>query len=273
MYDPATLLALAVMLAAIGGIAGVLAGLLGVGGGIVVVPALFNVLGFFGMPESVKMHMAVGTSLATIVPTAIASARSHLKHGSVDIEMLKSWGPWIFVGVSIGAALAAPAKGNVLTGVFGCTALLVSAHMSLCKEGFHLRNAIPTGIGKAFIAMAIGGFSAIMGIGGGTLSVPILSVCNYPFRRAVGTASAIGLIVGIPGTIGFIVAGIGVEGRPPFSFGYTNLIGFALLTPLQMFMAPYGARLAHIVSPSVLRKIFAVFLALTAARMLYSSFI
>lgn len=272
MYDPMTLAALAALLVVVGGFAGILAGLLGVGGGIVVVPVLFNVLGFFGIPDAVKMHMAVGTSLATIIPTAITSARAHFKRGSVDADMLRSWGPWIFAGVLIGTALAAPAKGAVLTGVFGCVALLVSAHMTFYKEGFHIRDTVPTGVGKALTAMVIGGFSAIMGIGGGTLSVPILSACNYPIRRAVGTASAIGLIIGIPGTIGFILAGIGAEGRPPYSFGYASLIGFVLLAPLQMYMAPYGAKLAHTISPTLLRKCFAVFLALTAARMLYSTF-
>jgi uncharacterized membrane protein YfcA len=263
------LLALAAALAGTGVLAGVMAGLLGVGGGIVIVPVLFHVFGVLGIDESVRMHMAVGTSLSTIIPTSIVSTRSHYRRGAVDIALLKAWALAIFAGVAVGTAIGGSVKGSVLTLVFAVVALAVAAHMAFRQEGHHFRDTLPTGAAKAAIGATIGCISAMMGIGGGTLTVPTLSACSYPIRRAVGTAAAIGLIISIPGTIGFTLAGLGVADRPPASFGYVSLIGFALLTPTTMLAAPWGAKLAHTIPPQALRWAFAVFLALTSARMIY----
>jgi uncharacterized membrane protein YfcA len=153
--------------------------------------------------------------------------------------------------------------------VFAAVALAVAAHMALRVEGTHVRDRLPQGAGNHALAALIGAVSAMMGIGGGTLSVPILSACNVPIRRAVGTAAAIGLIIAVPGTIGFAIAGLDVAGRPPLSLGYVSVIGFLLLTPTTMLAAPWGARLAHALAPQRLRLAFAVFLALTSARMAF----
>lgn len=269
-FDLVTLLPLAVAMLVTGVFAGILAGLLGVGGGIVIVPVLFHIFSFLGIDEAVRMHVAVGTSLATIIPTSISSARAHFKRGSVDVDLLKSWGVPIFVGVLIGTGLASYVRGEVLTGVFAVVALFVSANMALKPDGWTISDHLPTGATKHGLGGFIGAFSAMMGIGGGTLSVPILSACSYPIRRAVGTASAIGLIIAIPGTIGFIASGIDVPNRPFGSIGYANMIGFALIVPATILSAPYGAKIAHTISTGGLRKAFALFLFLTSLRMIYS---
>jgi uncharacterized membrane protein YfcA len=257
--DYGWLAALSLALLGTGVIAGLLAGLLGVGGGIVIVPVLFQMFSFLDIDPSVRMHLAVGTSLATIIPTSIVSARAHHRRGAVDIDLLKSWGPAVLIGVLIGTAIGGYVKGQVLTGVFAVVALAVAANMAFRPEGSTVSDHLPGGVWKHAIGVVIGVFSAMMGIGGGTLSVPILGAFSYPIRRAVGTAAAIGLIIGVPGAAGFVFAGL----------GYVNLIGFALIVPTTMVAAPFGAKIAHTINPGVLRKAFALFLFLTSLRMIY----
>lgn len=250
--------------------AGLLAGLLGVGGGIVIVPVLFNLFILLDIDPAVRMHLAVGTSLATIIPTSIVSARSHGRKGAVDPALLKSWGPAILLGTLIGTGLAAFLDGRVLTGVFGVVALIVALNMGFGRRDRHLARALPREPARAALGATVGMFSALMGIGGGTLSVPLLTLFNYPIHRAVGTAAAIGLIIAIPGSLGYVIGGWQASGLPPYSLGHVSLIGFALIVPTTMLCAPLGVRLAHILSPNGLRKAFAVFLGLTALRMLSS---
>ena len=257
------------LLLAAGAVAGVTAGLLGVGGGIVIVPVLWHMFDAIGIDEAVRMHVAVGTSLATIIATSISSVRAHHRRGAVDFALLKSWGIWIFLGVLAGTAIAGFVRGPVLTAVFATVALVVSLHMGFGRPEWRIAESLPKGLGKASLASAIGAISAMMGIGGGTLSVPILSLFGYPIHRAVGTAAAIGFIIGIPGTIGFIITGWDMPERPPFSLGYISLIGFALIFPTSTLLAPYGARLAHGLNTRNLKRVFAVFLGFTALRMFY----
>jgi len=263
----------AIALALTGAATGVIAGLLGVGGGIVIVPVLYLVLPVFGVDEALRMHLAVGTSLATIIPTALASARSHHHRGAVDGALLRVWGPAVFAGAVLGAALAGPVGGAVLTAVFATVALLVAAQMGFGNAGppgaGAAANAAVTGPVGAAIAALVGFVSTWMGIGGGTLSVPIFTALGVPIHRAVGTAAALGLVIGVPGAIGFAIAGWGVPGLPPASLGYVNLIALALIVPLSALCSPLGARLAHAISARLLRRAFAVFLAATAARMFY----
>lgn len=269
MMPDFTFLALMTLaLAATGAVAGVLAGLLGVGGGIVVVPILFHILQLFGLTAEIAMKLAVGTSLATIIPTSIVSSRAHRRRGSVDEELLRRWMPSILLGVLAGTALAGPARGEVLTAVFGSVALLVAVHMGLSREGMRVAERLPQGIGLHALGFMTGGFSAMMGIGGGTIGVPVMSLFNVPIKRAVGTASALGLLIGVPGTIGFIISGLDVPGRPPLSIGWVSLLGFIVIAPAQTLLAPYGAALAHRVSTTMLRRLFALFLVITAVRML-----
>lgn len=264
------LLPLALALLATGAIAGVIAGLLGVGGGIVVVPVLFHVLPLMGVEESVRMHLAVGTSLAIIIPTSLMSARSHWKRGAVDVELLRRLGPWIFLGVVIGAILGGRASGDVLKVVFASVALVVALYMALRREGLSLREDLPPSPWRECLGLGIGGFSVVMGIGGGTLSVPILSLFGVAIRRAVATAAVIGVIIGVPGAVGFILAGWGNPALPAYSLGYANLLGVVLIAPTSMSLAPQGARLAHSIPPQVLRYAFSAFLLVTAVQMFLS---
>lgn len=257
-------------LALTGVIAGVLAGLLGVGGGIVIVPVLYNLFSLLGVDESVKMHVAVGTSLATIVPTSFMSARSHAAKGNLDKDLLKSLAWPLFGGVIIGSFLSGYFKGPVLSGIFGVVGLLVALNMAFRSKSAALADQLPAAPWKQVIGAIIGGFSTLMGIGGGTLSVPIFTAFNVPVHKAVGTAAAIGLVISIPGALGFIMNGLHVAHRPPFTFGYVNLIGFALIVPMTMWMAPVGAKLASRTKPDRLKQAFAFFLFLTSIKMLYS---
>ncbi|MBR9970337.1 sulfite exporter TauE/SafE family protein [Magnetospirillum sulfuroxidans] len=268
--DLSNLAVLAAILLAAGAAGGLAAGLLGVGGGIVIVPVLFHLFTTMGLDEHVRMHVAVGTSLATIIATSVSSTRSHWRKGAVDIALLKQWGPFILIGVIIGTALAGYVRGPALTGVFAVVASLVAVHMAFGNKDWHIAEDLPKNPLRAVIGIVIGGLSSMMGIGGGTLSVPTLTLFRFPIHRAVGTAAAIGFIIAIPGAIGFILTGWNVEGRPPFSLGYINLLGVALILPTSMTLAPIGAKLAHKLNTQALRRAFAVFLALTAARMFYS---
>jgi uncharacterized membrane protein YfcA len=257
-------------MAATGLAAGFVAGLLGVGGGIVIVPVLDAVLTAFGVDISIRMKVAVSTSLATIVATSWASARSHRLHNAVDFDLLKSWGPMIFIGVVVGTLVAGFVDGRVLTLVFAVTALLVAANMILRADSHKLRDGFPNAGVKAGLGVVVGAISAMMGIGGGTLSVPILTAFGFDIRRAVGTASAIGFVIAIPGTIGYIIAGWGVAGLPPFSLGYVNFAALIAIIPLSMLSAPWGARAAHTVPRRVLAYGFGAFLTLTAIKMFVS---
>ncbi|GAA5129848.1 sulfite exporter TauE/SafE family protein [Alloalcanivorax gelatiniphagus] len=268
-YSAAWLAGLVVALLATGVIAGVMAGLLGVGGGIVIVPVLYHLFTLLGVDESVKMHVAVGTSLATIIPTSIMSSRAHASKGNLDFSLLKTLGPALVVGVLIGTWLSGYLGGTALTAIFAAVALLVAANMAFRTKGVALADHLPPTPFKQLIGTVIGGFSTLMGIGGGTLTVPILTLFNYPIHKAVGTAAAIGLFISVPGAIGFLLHGMDDPGRPPFTVGYVNLIGFILIVPMTMLMAPVGARLAHAINATRLRQAFALFLFITSLRMFY----
>jgi len=268
-YSAAWLAGLVVALLATGVIAGIMAGLLGVGGGIVIVPVLYHLFTLLGVDESVKMHVAVGTSLATIIPTSIMSARAHAAKGNLDASLLKTLGPALVIGVLIGTWLSGYLGGTALTAIFAAVALLVAANMAFRTQGGALAESLPPTPFKQLIGTVIGGFSTLMGIGGGTLTVPILTLFNYPIHKAVGTAAAIGLFISVPGAIGFLLHGMDDPGRPPFTVGYVNLIGFILIVPMTMLMAPVGARLAHAINATRLRQAFALFLFITSLRMFY----
>lgn len=248
-------------------VAGFAAGLLGVGGGIVTVPVMQSIFSVMGLPEDVAMQVAVGTSLLTIIPTGYMSARSHYKRGSIDVSLIKLWGPLALAGVITALVIARYVDGRVLQAVFAAVAFLVAADMIIRRNGGKVTDGFPNRFVRGLCGYLIGGFSTLMGIGGGTLSVPVLSAVGYEIRRAVGTASALGPIIAIPGAIGFVINGLGVDGRPPFSLGYVNLVAFAMLLPAGMFMPALGAKAAHSIEPRTLKLVFAAFLLVTAARM------
>ncbi|MDW8314611.1 MAG: sulfite exporter TauE/SafE family protein [Rhodovarius sp.] len=270
MQDAMWLAGLAVAMAATGLLSGLLAGLLGVGGGIVIVPVLFTVFPLFGIAESVQMKLAVGTSLATIVPTSIVSARQHFAKGTMDVPLLRSLAPSIAAGVLAGTLLGVHARGAVHTAIFAAIALAVAVHMAATGADWRLRDSFPRGAIRHAIGAFIGGVSAMMGIGGGTVGVPLLSMFGAPMRSAVATASAFGVIISIPASIGFIYGGWGDPALPPLSLGYVNLLGFALIVPTSLIAAPWGVQLAHAIPQLLLKRLFAAFLAATVLRMCWS---
>lgn len=267
------ILILALGLGLTGIIAGLIAGMLGVGGGIVVVPVLYWVFGPLGVDEAVRMHVAVATSLAIIVPTSLRSAWAHYGHNGVDTALLRSLMPGLLAGVLIGIALGAVVSGRFLTGLFGGIAILVAANMLRGGQPPALTRAQPGGSATTAMGGFVGSVSTLMGIGGGTLTVPILNALRYPIHRAVGTAAAVGAVISIPGTLGFIWAGSGIPNRPPFSLGYVNLLGLALIAPLSVALAPAGVRMAVALDTPRLKQAFAVFLLITAFGMVYNTLV
>lgn len=262
---------LALGLVIAGVVSGLVAGMLGVGGGIVVVPVMYQVLAAMNVPEDLRMHVAVGTSLATIIPTSVSSLRAHNRRGAVDWALLKRWAGPMLIGVIAGSVLAGYARGQTLTLIFGLVALPFAANMAFGKESWRLSDHLPGGAGGAALPFGIGGVSTMMGIGGGLLGVTSMTLCGVPIHRAVGTASVFGAIISIPGTIGAIISGWGAHGLPPYSLGYANLLGFLLIAPVSFFVAPAGAAVAHMTDKNRLRKVFALFIAITAGKMLWDA--
>ncbi|GAA0373343.1 sulfite exporter TauE/SafE family protein [Bowmanella denitrificans] len=263
------LLPLAAMMLATGVVAGLLAGLLGVGGGIVIVPVLDTALGIYGIDPAIRMHVAVATSLTCIIFTSVSSTRAHHAKGAVDLALAKVWGPGVLMGSLLGAVGAAYVDSQVLAALFGVVALIVALKMLLPLDGLTLSRDVPRGLAAPFPPLAIGGLSSMMGIGGGTLSVPVLTLMSQPIHRAVGTAALFGLLISLPGAVGFAISGWGDSRLPPASLGYINLIGVALIAPVTVVVAPFGARLAHRLAKRHLSMLFGFFLLLVAGRMLY----
>lgn len=264
-------LILAAAMLATGAIGGVLAGLLGIGGGIVIVPALDAVLKLLGVDPAIRMHVAVATSLATIIPTSIASSRAHHKRGAVDIALVKRWAIFVLLGSLAGAWIASAVHSNVLSIVFATVALLIAVKLLLPFEGKTLAAEVPSGVFVPLIPSGIGAVSSMMGIGGGTLSVATLTLFNQPIHRAVGTASLFGLAISLPGTLGFMIAGWGDPRLPPGSFGFVNLLGFVLISPATVLFAPFGATLAHRLTQRQLSTLFGLFLLAMSARMVWQA--
>jgi uncharacterized membrane protein YfcA len=261
---------LGVLLLIAGVAAGLLAGLLGVGGGIVIVPVLFWVLEGQGFSASMAMIVAVGTSLATIIPTAWSSARAHRNKGNYDAALFRAWAPYIFLGALAGGLASFVLDGTHLKLIFGSVALVVALNMAM-PGSVKLAASLPQSKWvSGTIGSMIGFVSALMGIGGGTFSVPALTAYSVPTHRAVGTAAAFGLVIAVPGAFGFILSGLTEPMRPPFSLGYVNLAAVAAIVPMTVLFAPVGARLAHALPALHLKRAFAVFLAITAIRMLWS---
>ena len=258
---------IATALAVSGLIAGTLAGLFGVGGGIVLVPVLYHAFAAVGVDEAVRMHLAVGTSLATIIPTSVRSVLSHNERGAVRWPLLRSFSPATAAGTIAGGVLTAFLSSYALTAVFASLALIVSIYLGFGREEWRLGERLPEGIGAQSIAFAIGFASALMGIGGGTFAVAAMSLYGVPIHEAVATSAGLGFVISVPGTISYIIAGWREPMLPPFSIGYVSAIGFLLVVPATIVSAPWGVALAHRLSRTTLRRAFAAFLAVTALRM------
>jgi uncharacterized membrane protein YfcA len=266
------LLLLAAAMLVTGCVAGVMAGLFGIGGGIVIVPVLEFTLGVLGIDPAIRMHVAVATSLATIIPTSISSARAHHQRDAVDMSIVRRWAIFVLIGALLGAWIAAQVHSRVLAMIFATLALLIALKMILLPESRNLSEHVPRGPLMSAIPTAIGCLSSMMGIGGGTFSVMTLTLFNQPIHRAVGTAALLGLIISLPGTIAFVIAGWSDVRVPPGSFGYVNLIGFALIASATVLTAPIGAKIAHSFSEKKLSMLFGAFLVIAAVRLIYGAF-
>jgi uncharacterized protein len=262
------LLILVPILLACGIAAGLLAGLLGVGGGIVIVPMLYHIFIYMNIDVSLAMPLSIGTSLSTIVVTSIMSARSHHKKGGIDWELSKRWIPFVIVGVLIGAFSSKYIDGTNLKFMFGILLLIVSIHMIINSfKPLVIAKSLPDKAGQSIFALLLGGIASLLGIGGGTLMVPLLSLFSFPIHRAVSTASLFGLIISIPATIGYIIVGWNVQNLPYASTGYVNWSAFIILVPMTIIFAPIGVKLAYTLNVKQLKTAFAVFLAFVGLKM------
>lgn len=236
---------LATALAAAGACTGVLAGLFGVGGGTVIVPVLYEVFALYGVPDEIRMPLCIGTSLAVIVPTSISSFIGHYRKGAVDTAVLRGWIVPIGLGVLGGVFAAAFARPILFKIVFIVVCLFLAVRLLAGKDRWKLGEELPSAPFMTGYGVIIGSSASLMGIGGGLVANVVLSLYRFPIHAAVATASGVGLIVSIPGALGYVVTGWGHPGLPPFSLGYVSLIGFALLTPLSLLTVRYGVGLAH----------------------------
>jgi uncharacterized protein len=236
---------LAAALSAAGACTGVLAGLFGVGGGTVIVPVLYEVFKLYGVPDDIIMPLCIGTSLAVIVPTSISSFIGHYRKGAVDTSVLRLWIAPIGVGVLGGVFAAAFAQPILFKIVFIVVCLFLALRLLAGKDRWNLGEQLPYAPVMTGYGLIIGSSASLMGIGGGLVANVVLSLYRFPIHAAVATASGVGLIVSIPGALGYVVTGWGHPGLPPFSLGYVSLIGFVLLTPLSLLTVRYGVRLAH----------------------------
>ncbi|MBF6058508.1 sulfite exporter TauE/SafE family protein [Thiomicrorhabdus heinhorstiae] len=250
-----------------GVVAGLLAGLLGVGGGIVIVPVLFFVFQHFGMSETAAMSLATGTSLATIVPTSISSLRAHTAKGNVDYALLKRWSPLILLGVLSGSLLIANWQSQIFILLFAVLAVTVSIRMLLQTSGSN--GQLPNAWWQSLAAFAVGKLSVMAGIGGGTLGVPVLNHFGFVAHRAVGTAAAFGLLIALPGALMMLLVAQTPAGAPFATYGAVNLAAFLVIVVLTVWFAPIGVKLGHKLPAAKLRKVFGWVLLLTGLRMFY----
>ena len=270
MPDLSLLLPMVALLMIIGAFAGVLAGLLGVGGGIVLVPALFYAFSGLGYTSDALMQICLATSLATIVVTSIRSVHSHNKKGAVDWDVLKTWSPGIAIGAVLGMLTVAGLRTQTLQAIFGVLALIVGLYMGFGRAEWRLGQAMPVGGLRAVLSPAVGFFSVLMGIGGGSFGVPLMSLFNMAIHNAVATAAGFGVIIAVPAVIGFVMVDLPAN-APPWTIGLVNLPAFALIIAMTLITTPYGAKLAHSMDARPLKRVFAVFLVAVALNMLRQS--
>ncbi|MBA5776588.1 sulfite exporter TauE/SafE family protein [Stappia sp. F7233] len=257
---------LGLALVASGAIAGLLAGMFGIGGGAVLVPVLYQFLTLLQIDQAVRVHIAVATSLGIIVPTSIRSFLAHKKRGSVDMELWRSWIVPVPAGVVLASLVAAYVSGDGLKGIFAVIALVVGLKMIFNRESWRLGTDIPGNPIRAVCGILIGFFSTLMGIGGGVMNNTFMTLYGRPIHQAVATSAGTGVLISVPGVIGLAWAGWGAPGLPAFSLGYVNVLGVLLIIPITTLAAPLGVRIAHALSRRVMEVAFGLFLITVSAR-------
>ena len=248
-------------------VAGFMAGLLGVGGGIIIVPALYYAFTVLDFELATRMHLAVGTSLAIIIPTSIISTKTHMEYDAVDFKMVKSFGLFILIGVILGTFLAVNLKTPTLVLFFSIFAFMVGLFFIFLREKLVENPKTISDIVKNISGIVIGFISIPLGIGGGSLMVPFMRTFGYDIRKSIGTAAAVGFLIAISGTITMIIGGKIIDNiNTPFSVGYINLLGFAVFVPVTMIMARLGAKAVYKINKKLLSKIFGTFLLIVSVR-------
>ncbi|QPH53602.1 sulfite exporter TauE/SafE family protein [Pontivivens ytuae] len=262
----ADLLPLVLLLLATGALAGVVAGLLGVGGGIVLVPVFFYVFSVAGYESAELMRVCLATSLATIIVTSARSVSSHAKKGAVDWVILRRWGPGIVIGALIGVFAVEGLESRTLQMIFGILGCVIAAYFAFGKSEWRLGDQMPGGLARAVVSPVIGLLSVLMGIGGGSFGVPLMTLYGTPIHRAVATAAGFGILIAVPSVAGFLLRP--ANEVPPFTLGLVNIPAFLIVIAMTLVTAPLGVRLAHALPVRPLRLIFAGFILVMALNML-----
>ena len=255
------------VLAIAAAVAGFMAGLLGVGGGIIMVPALYYAFTVLDFDIVTRMHLSVGTSLAIIIPTSVISTKTHMEFDAVDFKMVKSFGIFILIGVITGTFLAVNLKTPALVLFFSIFAFIVGLFFIFVRERLMENPKNISDMIKNFSGIIIGFISVPLGIGGGSLMVPFMRTFGYDIRKSIGTAAAVGFLIAVSGTITMIMGGEIIDNvNSPFSIGYINLLGFIVFVPVTMIMARIGAKAVYKIDKKLLSKIFGTFLVIVSLR-------
>ena len=248
-------------------VAGFMAGLLGVGGGIIIVPALYYAFTVLDFDIATRMHLAVGTSLAIIIPTSIISTKTHMEYDAVDFKLIKSFGIFILFGVIGGTFLAVNLKTPAFVLFFSIMAFIVGLFFIFFREQLLKNPKMISDSAKNISGIIIGFISVLLGIGGGSLMVPFMRTFGYDIRRSIGTAAGVGFLIAVFGTITMITGGKIVDNiNTPYSLGYVNLLGFLVFVPVTMIMARVGAKAVYKIDKNILSKIFGIFLIIVSIR-------
>jgi len=252
-------------------VAGFFAGFFGIGGGVIMVPVLFYIFNNFGIDHNYVMHLAVGTSFSIIIPTAVVSVYTHYKHNAVDLNIVKGYGAFVVFGVIVGTIVAATLQTKSLIIFFAITLYFLSFNFFFQKEDSKIKLNFNL-INKTILGFIVGCVSALTGIGGAIMNVPILKFCGYPINRAIGSAAAIGFFISIFGASGFLISGSYLSANLPLSLGFINIPAFVIFIPITTFMARIGAKLLHKVDRKKISKMFGTFLLIVATKFVYDYF-
>lgn len=254
-----------------GVVAGLLAGLFGVGGGVIVVPVLYEVFRLLGVPEAVIMQLCIGTSLAIMAPTNIRSYLTHRATGAVLTDVVRQWTPGVIVGIAIGSGIATVAPSPVFKIAFIVGAAIIASKLLLARESWRLGDELPKHPLVRLYGLAVGLMASLTGVSGGSLCTMVLTLYGKPIHQAVATSAGLVVPITLAGTLGYMAAGLPHQAQlPPLSIGFVSLIGFALMAPVSSVTASYGARMAHALSRRALEVAFGLFLLAASLRFLVS---
>ena len=246
---------------------GFVAGLFGVGGGLITVPVLFYIFDSAGLDRSFIMHLAVGTSFAIIIPTAFVSTITHMKFKAVDFDIVKSFGVFVMFGIILGTIFAVNLKTAYLVLFFSIITMFFAFYFLITEENMKPMQNKMNMMHKIILGSLSGFFAAPMGIGGGSINVPILKMFGYPINQAIGSSAAIGFLVSLIGALGFVISGTYLDTEAPLSFGFVNIPAFLIFIPITMIMAKIGAKVVHQINKQIINRLFGIFLFIVSCRL------